>query len=369
MDNTVFRKVSLERLSSPEELDQLITITSPRGWIALSGLIIILLASAFWGISGQIPVTVSGEGIITASEGVANIIHPVSGRVTDVSIRVGDYIKKGDIIARVENRELVEEINLIKRDVKLAQDFSINNFNNNTGELSLALSELYELAMQINTVNRESAVYDENRIKKQIELKRNAIISDLSYKLKLAVDKLEENSSIVSHVEGRVLEVNIKKGDIIEAGITAASIIRDNSTVNSLEVVLYVSPDEGKKITAGMDVHIAPTIVKKEDYGYMLGKVISVSEYPVSVKSVEQTIGNQELADSFSKGNATIAVRVNLISDLSTVSGFKWSTSKGPDIKIDSGNICAGSIVIEKRRPIEMVLPYLKKSLNLCKKL
>ena len=34
----IFRKVALERLSSPEQLDQLMQVTSPKGWLALAGL-------------------------------------------------------------------------------------------------------------------------------------------------------------------------------------------------------------------------------------------------------------------------------------------------------------------------------------------
>ena len=33
----LFREVAVNRLSSPEELDNLLQVTSPRGWIALAG--------------------------------------------------------------------------------------------------------------------------------------------------------------------------------------------------------------------------------------------------------------------------------------------------------------------------------------------
>ena len=34
-DNGIFRKVSLDRLSSPEKLDQLLPVTDRKGWLAL----------------------------------------------------------------------------------------------------------------------------------------------------------------------------------------------------------------------------------------------------------------------------------------------------------------------------------------------
>src|SRR5262249_6294354 len=45
-----FRKTALDRLSSSEQLDRLLQVTSPRGWIALVGLGLLLAASLLWGI-------------------------------------------------------------------------------------------------------------------------------------------------------------------------------------------------------------------------------------------------------------------------------------------------------------------------------
>lgn len=444
MNNSIFRKVALDRLSSPEELDQLITVTKPRGWIALAGFICILLSGIIWGFVGSIPIEVNGIGMITANAGAANVIHSVQGRITDVRVKPGDYVKKGDVIARTEQRELVDEINTIRKNIELSKDFNADAYDKNSKDLSASLNDLYDIAIKIKQANeainiekdmsnyklaelnlqqyqldaaaeeknfeKQKALYEAGAIpqkeyddaaskldmaKKQVEIaaeelrkaqlnaltpdeqanlrylreqletKKTVIVSELTKKLDKAEDDLIAYSSIVSQVEGRILEVNAEKGAIIQAGVPVARIIRDDRTVNSLEVVLYVSPEEGKKIIAGMDAHISPTIIKKEDYGYMLGKVVAVSEYPTSVQSLVQTLGNEELANKFSGGSAPIEVRVNFIPDSSTFSGFKWSTSKGPDIKIDSGNICTGSIVIQSRRPAEMVIPYFKKKLNL----
>lgn len=443
MSNAIFRKVALDRLSSPEQLDQLITVTRPRGWIALLGLICILLTGIVWGFVGGIPLKVNGTGMITASEGVTNVIHPVSGRITDVKVKQGDYVRKGDVIARIEQGSLVDTINTLKKDIELAKYFDIEEFNEGNIELSSSLSDVYDIALEIRQtsglmnkeqnlsrykqaglnldqykldaallqkdVEEKKSLYENGAISKkeyddavseleaantkvqiareeliqeqvntltpdeklhleyliqQLETKKAIIISEMTDKLNKAVEELNHYSKIVSQVEGRILEINVEKGNIIGQGESIAKVIRDDKTVNSLEVVLYVSPQEGKKVMAGMDAHVSPTIIKKEDYGYMIGKVISVSEYPTSVQSIVQKLGNEQLANEFSAGSAPIEVRVNLIPDPSTYSGFKWSTSKGPDMKIDSGNICTGSIVIQNRRPVEMVVPYLKKILN-----
>ena len=65
----LFRNSALERLSSPEQLDRLVVITDPMGWLSL-GTIALLVASALaWGMFGSIPYKVNGQGMLI-SEGV-----------------------------------------------------------------------------------------------------------------------------------------------------------------------------------------------------------------------------------------------------------------------------------------------------------
>lgn len=66
----LFRKVALERLASPEQLDRLMQITTPRGWLALLVLGFAIVALVIWSILGQIPTTIDAQGILLpASEG------------------------------------------------------------------------------------------------------------------------------------------------------------------------------------------------------------------------------------------------------------------------------------------------------------
>ncbi|MDD2402701.1 MAG: biotin/lipoyl-binding protein, partial [Clostridia bacterium] len=106
MNNRVFREVSIERLSSPEQLDQMMSVTSPRAWFSLIALAAILFTTIIWSILGSIPYKTEGEGILIKSEGVYNISHTKGGKIIDISVKAGDIVKKGDIVARIEQPEL-----------------------------------------------------------------------------------------------------------------------------------------------------------------------------------------------------------------------------------------------------------------------
>ena len=101
-ENKIFRKVALDRLSSPEELDQRLTVVSPIGWTALVAVGLLILAGLVWGIFGRIPDKAVGSGIIISGGGITGVAHHAAGQVTDVSVRDGDMVAKGQVIARIE---------------------------------------------------------------------------------------------------------------------------------------------------------------------------------------------------------------------------------------------------------------------------
>ena len=53
-DKQVFRKKSLERLDSPEQLNDYIRVTNPGVWLLLAGIIVLLAGACVWGFVGRI---------------------------------------------------------------------------------------------------------------------------------------------------------------------------------------------------------------------------------------------------------------------------------------------------------------------------
>lgn len=62
--SNLFRKSSLERVSSPEQLNEYIKVTNPSLIAILIGIFTILTAGAVWIFSGGIPKTVDMQGVI-----------------------------------------------------------------------------------------------------------------------------------------------------------------------------------------------------------------------------------------------------------------------------------------------------------------
>ena len=69
---SLFRQESLERLSSPERLDELMTIVNLKAWLPLGTIGVLLGCGLIWSLIGRIPVTTSGRGLLVQNDASAN---------------------------------------------------------------------------------------------------------------------------------------------------------------------------------------------------------------------------------------------------------------------------------------------------------
>ncbi len=100
MDKTIFREAALERLSSPEELDRLMQITTPRGWLALIATGILLLTALVLSLIWPLPAIVRGNCILTSSSDMTSVLSTAPGRIKWLAY-TDDVVEKDQIIAHI----------------------------------------------------------------------------------------------------------------------------------------------------------------------------------------------------------------------------------------------------------------------------
>lgn len=161
---------------------------------------------------------------------------------------------------------------------------------------------------------------------------------------------------LVALQAGRVLELLAKPGDVVAAG---QSILSLEPTEGDVEAVLYLDATQGRRIAVGMPVQVAPLPYPKTEYGYLVGQVKSVSDFPASRAAMQTVIENEDLVRRLANGGAPIAVRVSLSPAPGAPGRYLWSSSAGPATELRSGTLCAASIVIDERRPIALAIPAL----------
>lgn len=95
----LYRKSALEKISSPEQLDKALTVTSAMSWIVLIAITLILVVTIVWSIIGTIPVTVTTNGIVASPVSTNAVYTPESGSLTSVLVYPGSELRIGDPIA------------------------------------------------------------------------------------------------------------------------------------------------------------------------------------------------------------------------------------------------------------------------------
>ncbi len=70
MQNNIFREKSMDRVSSPEQLNDYIKVSNPAVWMIISGIVILLIGICVWGIFGKLNTVIKTGGI--CENGVAH---------------------------------------------------------------------------------------------------------------------------------------------------------------------------------------------------------------------------------------------------------------------------------------------------------
>lgn len=108
MQNRLFRKAALERLSSPEQLDQLMPVTSPQGWLGLVAVLLVLAALLVWAVLGQVPTAIHVDGVI-AEPDTTYITTIQAGVITGIHVAEGATVQRGTAIASIFQPEVGED--------------------------------------------------------------------------------------------------------------------------------------------------------------------------------------------------------------------------------------------------------------------
>ena len=93
--SNLFRKKSLDRISSPEQLNAYIRVATPSVWLLLSAIVILLAGVCVWGVFGHMDTTlpvvaVAENGVVTAYVREADIASVKAEAVVTVD---GDIVK------------------------------------------------------------------------------------------------------------------------------------------------------------------------------------------------------------------------------------------------------------------------------------
>ncbi len=419
LSKSLFRESALERLSSPEQLDQQLQVTSPKGWISLIAIGALLATVIAWSFLGTVPSKEEGHGIIVAGGGLRLVVSPGTGRLSSISVGVDDRVARDQIVARIDKHDLIDQLAEASSQLEelRAQQETLVEFDAREEELqeSLAKVETRRLQQKIEfsqarlqrLASRRTIIaelvadgmmteIDRDKVDEDIEttqlgqeqarleieqvaaknrndsfsrererMKRKMAFEELEGKVAMLRSRLERESQVRSPFAGRVVEVRAAVQTAVTVGDPILLVEPAESASGELEAILYVSAATGKRVKEKMEVHISPSTVKREEYGSMVGEVSFIADVPTSKSAMLAVLSDADLVEKFTDQiGLPLEMRVSLVTDSATASGYRWTSSLGPPARISAGTLCSGWVTVHRKRPVELVIPLARKKLG-----
>jgi HlyD family secretion protein len=413
LSQRTFRAVALQRAASPEQLDHLVRITRPFDWMLVFAICIALIAAVTWGVVGRVPTRAEGQGILISGGGrVVEAASAAAGRLATISVTVGDRVTQGQPIAEIvqtdiqqrhaaagevfrekerQHADLIEKtrrelaakgqnfakleaafnqvikattqrIEYLTNDVKTLEDLMAKGLTTRRTleerrrDLTDAQQRKEDTFNEILKLRTQQTDLETQR-ERETQTSEFAL-NDARRQMESAAGLLTQNTQIISPVDGRVLEIKVSAGAVLAVG---APVVAIESEGQKLEALIYIPAERGKNVKLGMPVRIEPSTVKREEFGTMVGTVVTISDFPMTPQGMAAVLHNDTLVTRFSKEGAAYAATVSLEPDPETVSGYRWAVGQGPPIRLTSGTLTRAEITTRRQRPLDLVVPLFKK--------
>lgn len=342
-------------------------VTSPIGWLALATIAALVFAAFVWSLLGSIPDLVDARGVLMRGDRLFDVQAPMVGTIQRLSVRPGSALRADEVVA------------VIRRDQAGLEE-------RRADALALTRSESLLLSKQreVETTTQQRATQQE-LIRKGLaarnsifEFERNlnvvqGEVNSLEREIEILRSRQLTTAEVTVSTAGRVVQVLKNVGDRVREDepllrIEPAVAQGGEGTFcgGNVHAILYVPTQLAAKVQSGDLARISPSDIKREEYGYIVGRVEWVANYAASSDDMREKLKNDQLVTAFGAAGPVYEARVCLDSDAANErNGFKWSSGLGPAQAIEPGAPCAASLVVDERRPFTYVIPALRRATGL----
>jgi HlyD family secretion protein len=409
----IFREAAIDRLSSPDQLDHLVGVVRPIDWVGAAAIALAMLAIVAWGFFGRVTTRIPGEGILVGAAGrVADAAAPAAGRLVSVGVAVGEQVRVGQGLAQLAQSDLDERrraalATLQDRTLEYAQLAAADARQSRAEDASdaarkaglgqaLAAAEDHVSVLSRNVATTEGLVKqglatqpDLDQMRVELSAARQRAIEARNAVLALGAERLDRQArrardelaaqhriddarrdadqlsgtyarqtTVFSPISGRVVEIKAAPGAYLASGSPVAAV---ESGQVRLQALVYLPASAGKWVKPGMLARVEPATVRRDEYGSIIGHVVSISPYPATPEAMNGTLQNGDLVKRLAQGGAPYAAVVQLDVDPAAPSGYRWSSGRGPAVRLSSGTLVQAEIATRERRPVSLLLPLIRR--------
>jgi HlyD family secretion protein len=409
-----FRESAVESVASPDQVNKVAPIASPRLWLLVAASAVLVAAFVAWAAFGTIPLVVRGTGILIEGTMVVSAESPTDGRIAEVRVRAGDSVEQGEVIALVANPALEAQLKdaqlaaarLREQDAAMsaAEDASIaavrasldvrereaqqreSRASAAVAEYAKAVDSKRDLVRQgllaesellgsvnaqleleralseaRNELRRVAAERAESGIRHAQERQRRGNgIADADAAVRQAEARLAAERNVVAPRSGKVLQLLRGTGDVARRGSSVA-VISDPGD-GRMRCYAFFPLAEGKRIGAGMRALVEPSVADRERYGAVRGSVREVEPVVGSRESLSRIIHSAEVVQDIERRyGGLVSGTVDLELDAGTATGLRWMGGAGYPRPLAPGTLCDVDVVTEEVAPLSLIVPWFRK--------
>lgn len=98
----LFRKEAVENLGSPGRLDARLQVVTPKFWMPLVAIGVLLVAAVVWSICGRVSVHIEGKGLLIRSQHLQELRATDTVVINRVLVQPGTFVRKDEALAEIE---------------------------------------------------------------------------------------------------------------------------------------------------------------------------------------------------------------------------------------------------------------------------
>ena len=115
------------------------------------------------------------------------------------------------------------------------------------------------------------------------------------------------------------------------------------------QLIAYADNAAQRDLRIGMEAQVWPADEKRDEIGYVRGRITQVVRYPAAADEVRQTLKSNILAKRLlEQGDVVYEVRIDLLRSPEDSTRYDWSFGEPADVSMGIGTYC--SVLTETRR-------------------
>jgi hypothetical protein len=156
-------------------------------------------------------------------------------------------------------------------------------------------------------------------------------------------------SFLTSTVDGLVISV---KGvsEPFEAFEPIVSVVKGGAANRQTQLIAYAGMEAQRRMRIGMEAQVWPANEKRDEIGYVRGRISQVVRYPAKISRIHQRFKSEDLAKRLMADGDDMVyeVRITLQRAPDDSTHYDWSFGKPDDVNMEIGTYC--SVLTETRR-------------------